>query len=122
MGSAPRAGKSWEQVNSEPVTSTITKNQKELKINGSYEAPSVNANYVQVDAWLSDFTTNYIFFLGGGGIHLSHIFISFSCISPSKCGGEPSPFALDTDDAALHAKDETQRLTEISQATNSLSK
>lgn len=84
MGSAPRAGKSWEQVNSEPVTSTITKNQKELKINGSYEAPSVNANYVQVDAWLSDFTTNYIFFLEeGASIYHTFLFLFLASASPN---------------------------------------
>lgn len=53
-----------------------------MKINGLYAAPSVNANYFQVHSWLSNFTINYIIFLGRGWISIQ--FISFSLINLSK--------------------------------------
>lgn len=84
-----------------------------------YEATSVNANYFQVDSWLSDFTINYIF--SWGAVNLAYNFISFSLIFPNDVV-YPLPLALDINSAIFNVKDKTQRLIAVSQGTNSLLK
>lgn len=112
-------GKSRKQVNNEPVTSIITKNLKEIKINGLYEAPLVNTNYFQVDSWLSDFTINYIFSWGSRCPFITQFYFfffnqSFQIFSLIKGCGDPLPFALDIDNAIVKVKEDSQRLNQFS--------